>query len=172
MTKLTILASTALALSVAALPLTASFDRGGLHIKAHSAFAKDGHSGGDGGSSGSGSGGSDSSGSGSSGSSGHGGGDDGGSSGGGDDGGNDDGGNGGDDDASGDDSGSHGAEHIDPETGAKVEVSGNSIEVRHANGVKEELEDGRYEMKDAGGRTIVERTATADDIARLTALAN
>jgi len=164
MTKLKILATTALALSVATLPITAKVDQAGFHLKTFSAFAKDGHSGSDGGGGGS-------SGSGSSG------------SGGGDDGGSDDhggdssgsgssGSGGGDDDGAGDDNGGHGAEHIDPATGAKVEVSGNSIEVRHANGVKEELENGRYEMKDANGRTIVERTATAEDIARMTDLAN
>ncbi len=164
--KLTTLASVALALSVATLPISAKLDRGGFHIKASAALAKDGHSGRDGGGGG--------------GSSGRGGGDDGGDHdgggsgrGGGDDGGGDDGGHhGGDDDGNDDNGGRNGAEHVDPATGAKVEVSGDSIEVKHPNGVKEELENGRYEMKDASGRTIVERQATAEDIARMNDLAN
>ena len=41
----------------------------------------------------------------------------------------------------------------------------------HASGIKEEVENGRYELKDAAGRTIVERRATAADIARLAGLA-
>jgi len=142
MTRLTILASTALALSVSILPLTASVDLGGVHVSKLSAFAKDGSSGSDGGGSGRGGGDSDSD--------------------------SDSDNDGGDDD----NGGSHGSEHVDPATGAKIEVSGSSIEVRYANGVKEELENGRYEMKDANGRTIVERVATAEDIARLTDLAN
>lgn len=188
MTKLLVLARAALALSVSILPLTASVDMGGFHVKTLAAFAKDGHSGSDG--------------DGGGGSSGRGGGDsdsdsdnDGGESGGGDsdgdhDGGGNSGSGGGDsdsdndggddndsdsddsDDDGGDDDSGHGAEHVDPSTGAKIEVSGSSIEVRYPNGVKEELENGRYEMKDSSGRTIVERVATSEDIARLTDLAN
>lgn len=56
-------------------------------------------------------------------------------------------------------------------TGAKVEINGNNVEVVHASGIKEEIERGIYEMKDASGRTIVERRATAADIARLTGFA-
>lgn len=159
MTRLTsFLAGSALALTLAALPFSAQLGQAGISIKTAAAFAKDGGSGG----SGSGRGGSDDGG-------GHGrGGDDGGNRGG-----DDNGGNRGNDDPPGDDNGGrHGAHHIDSATGAKVEVSRNSIEVRHANGVKEELENGRYEMKDARGRTIVERTATAEDIARMNGLAN
>lgn len=68
-----------------------------------------------------------------------------------------------------DDNGRDGAEHVGA-TGDKVEVRGNDIEVVHANGVKEEIENGRLEVKDADGNTIVERRATAADIARLRAL--
>ena len=64
----------------------------------------------------------------------------------------------------------HGAEHIG-RNGAKVEIRGNNVEVVHASGIKEEVENGRYELKDAAGRTIVERRATAADIARLAGLA-
>ena len=66
----------------------------------------------------------------------------------------------------GDDNGRRGAEHIGRD-GTKVEINGNDIEVVHASGIKEEIENGRFEMKDASGRTIVERPATAADIARL-----
>ena len=55
--------------------------------------------------------------------------------------------------------------------GARVEINGNDIEVVHASGIKEEIENGRFEMKDASGRTIVERPATAADIARLAGFA-
>ena len=39
--------------------------------------------------------------------------------------------------------------------------------VKTPDGFKEEIENGRYELKDRRGRTIVERAATADDRARL-----
>jgi hypothetical protein len=68
-------------------------------------------------------------------------------------------------------SGRRGAEHINPATGDKVEIEGSNIEVRHADGTKEEIENGRYEMKDRNGRTIIERRATEVDRARLMALA-
>ena len=162
----------AFALVLAASPLSLTFDNGALHLGPHAAFAKDGGSGGSGG-------GSSGSGSGGSGEGGHGG-----SSGGSDhsgpgrggDGGGDDGGRGrgGDDDGpnhdAGDDNGRHGAEHIG-RNGAKVEVRGNNVEVVHASGIKEEIENGRYELKDPAGRTVVERRATAADIARLAGFA-
>jgi hypothetical protein len=138
-----------------------------------SALAKDGHSGGGGdhsGSGSSGSGGGDHSGSGSSGS---GGGDSSGRSGG-DDGGNDDhsgpGRGGNDDNANADDRDDDDQdEHVNPATGARVEIEGNNIEVVHADGTKEEIENGRFEQKNAQGRTIVERAATQADFARLRA---
>jgi hypothetical protein len=55
--------------------------------------------------------------------------------------------------------------------GSKVEVSGRNIEVEHADGWKEEIEGGRYEMKDPNNNTVVERAATSDDRARLEDLA-
>jgi hypothetical protein len=67
-----------------------------------------------------------------------------------------------------DDKGRHGARR----NGIKVEVSDNDIEVVHASGIKEEIENGRYELKDASGRTIVERLATTADFARLRGFAN
>jgi len=112
----------------------------------------------------SGSGGGDSSGTGSGGSGGRNSGpgregDDGGNSGpgrGGDEGGNRPGG--------GDDRGRH---HVDPATGAKVEVEGSKIEIVFPDGWKEELENGIYELKDPSGRTVVERPATPEDVARM-----
>lgn len=58
-----------------------------------------------------------------------------------------------------------------PEGGAvKIEISRRGIEVLYANGVKEEVEGGRYELKDTAGRTVVERPATQADVDRLQAL--
>ncbi|HWT31352.1 MAG TPA: hypothetical protein VN240_10055, partial [Propylenella sp.] len=75
---------------------------------------------------------------------------------------------GGDDDAARrDDDGDRGQHHIDPATGAKVEVEGNKIEIVFPDGWKEELENGIYELKDPSGRTVVERPATAEDVARM-----
>jgi hypothetical protein len=173
------LLGSAFALALAASPLSLTFDHHGLHVGANPAFAKDGSSGsgsgGPGGGSGSGGSGSGGSGSGSGGS-GHdsGGGDHSGPGRGGDGAGDDGGRDGGNDDGpnhdAGDDNGRHGAEHIG-RNGAKVEINGNNVEVVHASGIKEEVENGRYELKDAAGRTIVARRATAADIARLAGLA-
>ena len=51
----------------------------------------------------------------------------------------------------------------------KLERSASGVEVTYSNGVKEEIENGRFEQKDASGRTVIERPATAQDIARLNA---
>ncbi len=53
----------------------------------------------------------------------------------------------------------------------EVEISRGGIEVRSVDGVKEEIEGGRYERKDASGRTVEERPATQADIDRLRGLA-
>jgi hypothetical protein len=152
-------ASTALALTVA--PYHLSLDAASK-IGPAAAYAKSGHGGG-GGSGSSGSGGN----SGSSGNSGSGGG-------GAHNGGNSGPGGGGDDgpgdDHGANDNGHHGHEHVNAATGDKVEVEGNKIEVTHPDGTKEEIENGRLEIKDASGRTIVERRATPADIARLNSL--
>ncbi|MEI9413754.1 hypothetical protein [Mesorhizobium sp. Cs1321R2N1] len=76
---------------------------------------------------------------------------------------------GGGDGAGGDDNGHHGQEHVNA-AGDKVEVSDDKTEVTHPDGTKEEIENGRLEVKDATGRTIVERAATPQDIARLRSL--
>ena len=58
-----------------------------------------------------------------------------------------------------------------PVTREKVEVDDSSIEVRHKNGMSERIEAGRYTMKDAKGRTIINRTATNSDQSRLQSFA-
>jgi len=149
-----------LALAIALAPISVSFDGNGLKIAAAKSFAKSGSGSGGSGSSGSGSGGSRSGGDD------HSGDDHSGPGRGGDD--HSGRGRGGDDRARNrdDDGARRGAEHITP-AGVKVERRGNNIEVVHANGIKEEIEGGVYERKDANGRTVVERPATAADIARL-----
>lgn len=111
-------------------------------------------------------------------SSGHGGDDDGDDHGGGEDDDDDDdddddhggsGGGHGNDDDDDDDDDDH---HVNPETGDRVEVEGDHIEVLHTDGTKEEIDGGVYEMKDARGRTIIERRATQADVDRLMALAS
>ncbi|MBB6409785.1 hypothetical protein [Mesorhizobium sangaii] len=145
-------ATSALALAIA--PYQLAFHGSDPGIVAASAHARDGgHGGGGGGGGGSGSGGSGGSGNGNSGNAG--------------------GANGASDD--------HGAagnsgvgkghdDHVNAKTGDRVEVDGNKIEVLHPDGITEEIENGRFQMKDALGRTIVERPATANDISRLRAL--
>jgi hypothetical protein len=51
--------------------------------------------------------------------------------------------------------------------GGKVEITSTGVEVEHADGTKEEIRAGRYERKDASGRTVEERRATPQDFARL-----
>jgi hypothetical protein len=60
--------------------------------------------------------------------------------------------------------------HVNAATGDKVEVDGSAIKVTHPDGMKEEIQNGRFEMEDAFGRTIIEREATPEDVARLLAL--
>ena len=50
---------------------------------------------------------------------------------------------------------------------ASFERTAAGVEVIYSNGVKEEIENGRLEMKDAAGRTVIERPATQRDVARL-----
>jgi hypothetical protein len=54
----------------------------------------------------------------------------------------------------------------------KIERTTSGVEVRYSDGTKEEIENGRYERKNAAGRTIEERPATGADISRLRALSN
>ncbi len=163
---------------MAVAPYSVDLGKSGLIVGWHAAWAKDGHGGGGGsGGSGSGSGGSGS-----------------GSSGSGSDGSGSGRSSAGASGSAGDSAGRHGADdrgadnrgrvrgnddppgddrradhHVNPATGARVEINGNDIEVVHADGTKEEVENGRFEQKNAAGRTVVERRATAADIARLRA---
>lgn len=154
----------------------------GLRLTSAMAFAKDGDRGGD---DSGGRGGDDR------------GGDDHGGRGGDDRGGDDHGGRGGDDrggddhsgrgrgrdDGHSDDHGGHGRGRDDRPSGTagggtvgggaagsrptEIERSARGIEVSYADGWREELENGRYELKDAQGRTVVERRATTEDMQRL-----
>ena len=49
----------------------------------------------------------------------------------------------------------------------KIERSSSGLEVSYSNGVREEIENGRYEMKNAAGRTVLERRATQADVDRM-----
>lgn len=53
----------------------------------------------------------------------------------------------------------------------KAEVQGSHIEIGYSDGWKEEIENGRYELKNPANRTVVQRPATQDDIDRLGATA-
>ncbi|MDQ1901633.1 hypothetical protein RAH32_14410 [Paracoccus sp. WLY502] len=55
-------------------------------------------------------------------------------------------------------------------TPARYERSDRGIEVTYSDGWREELENGRYELKDAQNRTVVERPATRQDYDRLGAI--
>ena len=161
--------------SAAALALTIAPYRIGLHgsvpgIEAASAqAAKGGNGGGNGGNGNGGSngnggnsgGGNNSGGNGNSGNSGNG---SGGNSSGGNSGasGGDDGGG---DSGSGKSQSDKSASHVD-----KVEVDGNKITVQHPDGMTEKIENGRFRMLDALGRTIIDRRATPADVSRLKAL--
>ncbi|MGX5800546.1 hypothetical protein ACWGS9_04805 [Bradyrhizobium sp. Arg314] len=52
-------------------------------------------------------------------------------------------------------------------TGDTLSIDGNKITVVHPNGMKEEVDNGRFEMTDAQGRTIIDRPATQEDLSRL-----
>ena len=51
----------------------------------------------------------------------------------------------------------------------KAEIQGNHIEIGYSDGWKEEVENGRYELKNPSNRTVIERPATQSDINRLNA---
>ncbi|KUJ78199.1 hypothetical protein AVO45_09425 [Ruegeria marisrubri] len=50
---------------------------------------------------------------------------------------------------------------------ASFEINGRDVEVTYVDGWKEEIQNGRYEMKDANNNTVVERNATQRDVDRL-----
>ncbi|TPN76010.1 hypothetical protein FJ987_30550 [Mesorhizobium sp. CU2] len=54
--------------------------------------------------------------------------------------------------------------------GDTLSVDGKKITVLHRNGMKEQVENGRFQMMDAQGRTIIERQATEEDLNRLLSL--
>lgn len=60
--------------------------------------------------------------------------------------------------------------YSNPATGDTLSIDGNKITVVHRNGMKEEVRNGRFEMTDAQGRTIIERQATEEDLNRLLSL--
>lgn len=62
------------------------------------------------------------------------------------------------------------ASHVNVTTGDEVDVTGNKITIRHPDGITEKLENGRFRMEDALGRTIIDRRATPADVGRLKAL--
>lgn len=68
------------------------------------------------------------------------------------------------------DNGNDGSEHVNPDTGVKFKIKGKDIEVRYPNGMREEIHNGLYEMKDRWGRRIVKRSATPADRVRLIAI--
>lgn len=60
--------------------------------------------------------------------------------------------------------------HVNAKTGDEVDVDGNKITVQHPDGITETIENGRFRMEDALGRTIIDRQATPADVSRLKAL--
>ncbi|HHG90897.1 MAG TPA: hypothetical protein ENJ90_10550, partial [Devosia sp.] len=52
----------------------------------------------------------------------------------------------------------------------KAERDANSIEIKYSDGWKEEIENGRYELKDPNGNEIISRPATDADITRLSSV--
>ena len=64
-------------------------------------------------------------------------------------------------------SSSNSRSQTDLAAGDKVTVQGNTVEVVHPDGIRESIKGGRFTMKDALGRTIVDRAAKAADVKRL-----
>lgn len=60
--------------------------------------------------------------------------------------------------------------YTDTATGDTLSIDGDKITVVHPNGMKEQVQKGRFQMTDAQGRTIIERQATQDDVSRLLSL--
>lgn len=53
---------------------------------------------------------------------------------------------------------------------SRVEVSRSGVDIRYADGSREEIENGIYARTDRRGRTVAQRKATGPDISRLRAL--
>ena len=171
--RLTLVSAAALALTI--IPYRIALHGSAPGIDAASAQAANGGNGG-----GNGGGGNGGNGGGGSGGNGGNGGNSGGGNGGNSSGGNSGNGNGnggnsgtdgsGDNSASGKGQSDKGVSHVNAATGDKVSVSGNKITVTHPDGITEKIENGRFKMKDALGRTIIDRRATPADVSRLKAL--
>ncbi len=67
-------------------------------------------------------------------------------------------------------SGRRGNEYVNPQTGTRLEIDGSNVEVVHRDGIREEIAGGRYRMRDAQGRLIIERIATESDRGRFRAM--
>ncbi len=52
----------------------------------------------------------------------------------------------------------------------RIEVSNSGVKIRYADGGREEIENGRYELRDPSGHRVERRTAKGSDIARLKAV--
>ncbi|MER8447446.1 hypothetical protein NKH52_30185 [Mesorhizobium sp. M1066] len=150
--RLALKSAAALALTIA--PYQIVLDGSVSGIQTASAYAKSGGNSGGGGGGGNG---------------GNSGGGNGGNSGNGNGNGNGNSGNNGNNGKSGSNQGKSGS-HVNAKTGDKVDVTGNKITVRHPDGITEKLENGRFSMKDALGRTIIDRQATPADANRLKGL--
>jgi hypothetical protein len=149
-----ILCSALLTTALVATPYELAFDSQSPHLQAQSAWAKDGGKGG-----------------GNGGGNGNAGGNGGGNGNAGGNGGNN--GNAGKNDNAGPSGNARGetANRFTPDTRESVNIDGPAMEVRHTNGMSERIADGRYMMKDAKGRTIINRTATSSDRSRLQSFA-
>lgn len=52
----------------------------------------------------------------------------------------------------------------------KAAIPGDTVQVTYPDGISERVKAGRFQMKDAQGRTIIDRPAKASDIKRLRGL--
>ena len=155
-----VLCSAVLALALVAAPYRVTFDRHFLDLNIQTAWGKDGDNGGGGGgnngSKGGGNAGSNN------GNDGNGGGKNNGGKAG-----SDSGDKGGKSNRAGNAGNAQGGNVNQSTPAENVAIDGATMEVRHWNGMSERIKDGRYVMKDAKGRTIINRTATTADQSRL-----
>ena len=155
------LCGAALALVVVTAPYKVTLENHSLEFHTLTAWAKDGGKGGAGGGASNGNGGGTSGNAGGKGGNGENGGGNGGANAGGNSGNSAAGGN------NGNNAGRKGGGGNQFTPAESVAINGPAMEVRHWNGMSERIKDGRYVMKDAKGRTIINRTATTTDESRL-----
>jgi hypothetical protein len=155
------LCGAALALVVVTAPYKVTLENHSLEFHTLTAWAKDGGKGGAGGGASNGNGGGNSGNAGGKGGNGENGGGNGGANAGGNSGNSAAGGN------NGNNAGRKGGGGNQFTPAESVAINGPAMEVRHWNGMSERIKDGRYVMKDAKGRTIINRTATTTDESRL-----